>query len=411
MTTIESPTVEQASERAAVSAPRTGRSLGGSVLSVLTGPGRVVVVLVIIAVIFQSLNSAFLLPGNLSNLVLQVIPTALISVGIVLVLLLGEIDLSAGAVSGLAGAVLAVALTQGGMPAVAAIGVAVLAGAIIGLAQGIAVVALKLPSFIVTLAGLLAWQGGQLAVLGGNGTINLANPTIVGISSRFLPAGVTIGMLAIGLVVYAVLQYRRRGEQRGAGVEVESLRATSLRVVGVAVVAVCVTGVLLADRGVPVSFAILVAIILGINYILTGSRTGRHLIAVGGNAESARRVGINVTRMKIGAFAAGSALAAAGGVLAASRLQAATQSAGGSDLLLLAIAGPVIAGVSLFGGRGSVWAALIGAVVIGAISNGMDLLGLDASVKYIVTGGVLFLAVATDALSRIRRAKSGGSRQ
>ncbi|WP_108610424.1 ABC transporter permease [Aminobacter sp. MSH1] len=371
------------------------------------GPARIGLALILIAVIFQSLNQNFLSPANLSNLILQIVPIAMISIGIVLVLLLGEIDLSAGAVSGLAGAILAVSMVKWGWHPYASIATALLVGATIGFLHGLAIVSLRLPSFIVTLAGLMAWQGAQLLTLTGKGTIIVRAPEVVSLATVFLPHFVSIGGVAIVLAAYAFLQFARRVEQRNAGVEVEALARLLLKVVGVSVLTVVVLAVLLMDRGVPVGFLVVISTILLINYVLAGSSYGRHLLAVGGNSESARRVGIPVNRIKVAAFAAGSTLAAAGGILAVSRLQAATQSAGGSDLLLLAIAGPVIAGVSLFGGRGSVWGALVGAILIGGISNGMDLLGLDASIKYLITGGVLFLAVALDALARMRRLRLG----
>ena len=390
--------------------PRTNRSVGDAwrgLLNLAAGPLRVVLVLVVIAVTFQLLNPNFLNAANLSNLLLQIVPIGLISVGVVIVLLLGEIDLSVGAVSGLAGAVLGVTLVNKGWNVVLAILAALLVGAIIGALQGSAIVALQLPSFIVTLAGLLTWQGAQLWVLGGGGTINVNNKFIVNLSNYFLPDWLSITLLIVGIAIYAALQFTRRIQQQKAGVEVETARTAALRIIGVAVVAAVVAAVLFADRGVPLAFIILLTVILLVNALITATRWGRHLVAVGGNAESARRVGIKVTRVKVVAFAMASTLAAAGGIMAVSRLQAATQGAGGNDLLLLAIAGPVIAGVSLFGGRGSVWGALIGSIVIGAIANGMDLLGLDASIKYIVTGIVLFLAVTLDALARIRRRKQG----
>jgi D-xylose transport system permease protein len=170
---------------------------------------------------------------------------------------------------------------------------------------------------------------------------------------------------------------------------------------------IAVVAVMNSDRGVPLAVLILVAFVAGMQYLATRTSFGRHVLAVGGNAEAARRAGINVTRIRITVFAIAGAMAAIGGILAASRLFAVNQSSGGSDLLLFAIAGPVIAGTSLFGGRGSVWSALLGALVIGSIANGMDLLALQSSVKFMVTGGVLVAAVIIDALARRQRQAAG----
>lgn len=379
--------------------------LGRVTLNLVLGPARVSLALILVAIIFQTLNDNFLRPINISNLLLQIVPIALISLGIVLVLIVGEIDLSVGAVSGLCGAILGTAVTTAGWSPYAAVALALGVAALIGALHGLAVVLLKLPSFIVTLSGLLAWQGAQLAVLNQDGTLIVNSPEIAALARYFIPLPVALTIVVASLMVYASMQLLRRREQQSAGVQVTGLFMVLLRIVGIAGITILVFVVLQADRGVALGFAILIALILFMNYVLTGSRPGRHLLAIGGNLESARRVGIKVNQLKVMAFIFCSMLAAAGGILAVSRLQAATQSAGGSDLLLLAIAGPVIAGVSLFGGRGSIWAALVGAVLIGAISNGMDLLGLPSPVKFIVTGLVLFLAVAVDAVAQLSRAR------
>ncbi len=331
--------------------------------------------LVVVAVVFQSLNSNFLSPRNLTNLGLQIAAMATISCGLVLVLLLGEIDLSAGAVSGLAAAVMAVS----GLPGPAAVALALLTGAAIGLFQGSWITRLGVPSFVVTLAGLLAWQGAQLAVLGPTGSYNLDDPFVVGLCATFLPPWAALGALPLALLA------------RGAW------RFVVLGLAG------AVAALFAFDRGIPLALLIVAGVIALTDLLVRRTRFGRHVLAVGGNTEAARRAGIRVALVRLAVFALASTLAALGGVLAASRLLAVNQSSGGGDLLLNAIAAAVIGGTSLFGGRGSVWSALSGALAIGAISNGMDLLGLASPVKFLVTGGVLLLAVTVDSVTKLRR--------
>lgn len=371
------------------------------------GSLRVIIVLAIIWTIFALANDRFLTAVNLSNLALQIAAVGTISVGVVLVLLLGEIDLSVGAVSGLAASVMAVLSVKHGWNPYLAIIAALGIGAAIGVFQGTVSTRLVIPSFVVTLAGLLMWQGAQLRVLGDTGTVNLSDPAITNIAGTFLApwVGWLVGIAAIaGIVGSALLNLQRR---RAAGLEAESMLGLVIRT-GAATIAIIVAVVVLnSDRGVPLALTILVGIVVVMNFVLTKTRFGRHIYAVGGDAEAARRAGIRVAALRTTVFALASTFAAFGGIIAASRLLAVNQSSGGSDLLLLSIAGPVVAGVSLFGGRGTVWAALLGALVIGSISNGMDLLAFQSSVKFMVTGGVLLLAVSLDAVARQRRQARG----
>ncbi len=368
---------------------------------------RVFIVLGLIWVVFQFENSHFLTAQNLTNLFLQITAVGLISVGVVFVLLLGEIDLSVGAVSGLAAAVVAVLSVKHNWSPYTAIAAGVVAGAVIGAAQGFLFTRFGIPSFVVTLAGLLTWQGALLKVLGSTGTVNLTDPKITGLANTFYSNTVSwiVGILAI--VVYAaatLIAWRRRVS---AGLADQDLRGPLVRVVIAAAATVGVILVFTSDRGLPLAVLILLAFVAGMEYTATRTRFGRHVFAAGGNAEAARRAGIRINAVRVAVFSIAGAMAATGGILAASRLFAVNQNSGGSDLLLLAIAGPVIAGTSLFGGRGSVWTALLGALVIGSISNGMDLLALDSSVKYMVTGGVLLVAVIVDALARRQRQAAG----
>jgi D-xylose transport system permease protein len=368
---------------------------------------RVVIGLALIWAIFQFQNDRFLSAENLTNLMLQITAIALISIGVVYVLLLGEIDLSVGAVSGLAAAVMAVLNVKHGWSPYLAIFVAVLVGTAIGLLQGWLFSRFGVPSFVVTLAGLLAWQGALLQVLGSTGSINLTDPKITGLANTFYSGATAWVFAAIAIAAYGAvlaLGYRRR---TAAGLDAQSPVALLVRFVLVAAVTVVAVAVLDSDRGVPLALLILLAFVVGMEFVARRTTFGRHVYAVGGSAEAARRAGIDVHRVRIAVFGIAGTMAAIGGIMAASRLLAVNQGSGGSELLLLAIAGPVIAGTSLFGGRGTVWTALLGALVIGSISNGMDLLALSSAVKFMVTGGVLLLAVIVDAIARQQRQASG----
>ncbi len=368
---------------------------------------RVVLGLALIWIIFQSQNDRFLSAENLTNLMLQITAIGLISVGIVYVLLLGEIDLSVGAVSGLAAAVMAVLNVKHGWSPYLAIVAAVLVGTAIGLLQGSLFSRFVIPSFVVTLAGLLAWQGALLQVLGSTGSINLTDPKITGLANTFYSDAVGWIFCAIVIATFAAVVLLGHRRRVAAGLAAESVPALVLRVVLVAAIAIVAVAILNSDRGVPLAVLILLAFVVGMEYVVKRTRFGRHVYAVGGSAEAARRAGIRVNGVRVAVFAISGSMAAIGGIMAASRLLAVNQGSGGSELLLLAIAGPVIAGTSLFGGRGSVWTALLGALVIGSISNGMDLLALSSAVKFMVTGGVLLLAVLVDAIARQQRQAAG----
>jgi D-xylose transport system permease protein len=368
---------------------------------------RVILGLALIWIIFQSQNDRFLTAVNLTNLMLQITAVGLISVGVVYVLLLGEIDLSVGAVSGLASAVMAVLNVKHGWNPYLAIVAGVLVGTAIGVFQGAVFTGFGIPSFVVTLAGLLAWQGALLYVLGDTGTINITDSKITGLANTFYSdaVGWTMVFIVIGVYTASTLwAWRRRVV---AGLTDRQLTGPIIRILVVAAAVIAAVAILNSDRGVPLAVLILVGFVAGMQYLATRTRFGRHVFAVGGSAEAARRAGINIHMIRIVVFAIAGSMAAIGGIMEASRLLAVNQSSGGSDLLLIAIAGPVIAGTSLFGGRGSVWSALLGALVIGSISNGMDLLALQSSVKFMVTGGVLLAAVIVDAIARRQRQAAG----
>src|SRR5215211_171788 len=404
MTTTPGAAAPPAAEAVEVPTPRVllRRFLQGDL-----GEVRVIIVIALIWAIFQLQEDRFLTATNLTNLVLQIAAVGLISVGVVLVLLLGEIDLSVGAVSGLCSAIMAVLSMKHGWSPYLAIAAGVLAGTAIGLFQGFVFNYFGVPSFVVTLAGLLAWQGFLLKVLGETGTVNLTDSKIVGLTSTFYSDAVGWIMAVVAIGAYAGTALMSRLRRVRADLPVPPVAGLVVRIAIVSAAVIVTVAVLNSDRGVPLAGLILVGFVVVFQYITTRTRFGRHIYAVGGNAEAARRAGISITRIRIAVFMLCSTMAAIGGIMAASRLLAVNQSSGASDLLLLAIAGPVVAGTSLFGGRGSVWTALLGALVIGSISNGMDLLALESSTKFIVTGGVLLAAVVVDAIARKQRLATG----
>jgi D-xylose transport system permease protein len=368
------------------------------------GSVRVLVGIAVIWTIFQIANDRFLSAINLSNLTLQIAATATISIGVVFILLLGEIDLSVGAVSGLAAGVMAVLTVQHGWAPLLGIFAALGVGAAIGFFNGLVITRFGVPSFVVTLAGLLAWQGALLYVLGDTGSVNLPPSIITDLTTTFFDAqtGWLIGAVAIGLYAASTLLARRR--RAAAGLEVGPITGTVVRLVAVAAAILVAIEILNQNRGVPLAVLIVIVLSVYFTFITERTRYGRHIFAVGGNEEAARRAGIRINVIKVSVFTLASTLAAFGGILAASRGLAVNQQSGTGDVLLLAIAGPVIAGTSLFGGRGFIWSALLGALVIGSISNGMDLLALDSDVKFMITGAVLLGAVTIDAVTQRRRA-------
>jgi D-xylose transport system permease protein len=368
---------------------------------------RVVLALVVIWAVFYFQEERFLSSVNLTNLTLQMTAVGLVSIGVVLVLLLGEIDLSVGAVSGLCAAIMAVLTVKQGWSPYLAIAAGVATGTVIGLFQGTMFTRFGIPSFVVTLAGLLAWPGAQLEVLGETGTVNITDPKIVGLTSTFYSDAFGWILALIAIVLTAALSLMGRQRRLKQGLSAPPIGLIAMRVGLVAAAVLIAVWILNDDRGVPLAALILVGFVLIFYYITTRTTFGRHIYAVGGNAEAARRSGIRVTRVRVIVFMIASSMAAIGGIMAASRLLAVNQSSGSGDFLLLAIAGPVIAGTSLFGGRGSVWHALLGALVITSISNGMDLLALQSSVKFMVTGAVLLAAVTIDAIGRQQRRAAG----
>jgi D-xylose transport system permease protein len=369
----------------------------------------IIVGLLIIAVVFQLQNDRFLTAGNFVNLMVQGAAYALVAMGIVFVLLLGEIDLSVGYVSGVAGVLTALLLLPDGstVPASVAILAALGSGVLIGTLHGLLITKIGIPSFVVTLAGLLAWNGVVLLLIGTRGTVVLQDSLVIGFANDFVPKGAAWILLLATVAAYALVQIHGLRLRARAGLENDPPLIVALRILGLFAALAAVVAIVNQDRGLPYVALLVGALLVFWTYILRRTRFGRHVYAVGGNAEAARRAGIDVARIRIVCFAICSLMAAVGGIVLASRLRSVDTDAGGGSILLYSIAAAVIGGTSLFGGRGHVKAALLGALVIASIDNGLGLIGLSAGTKFVVTGCVLLLAVAVDSLSRRGREQSG----
>jgi len=370
----------------------------------------IVVGLILIAIIFQSQNSQFLTAGNFVNLIVQMAAITIIGMGIVFVLLLGEIDLSVGYVSGVAGVTTALLMNPDGhnvFGAGPAIFVALAVGLSIGIGQGLIITKIGVPSFVVTLAGLLAWNGVVLLLIGDKGTVIIQNSVVVGFANDFLPAATAWIVLVAGIALYAGILMSGDRTRRKAGLPTEPIALYILRVGGLAVAGAVVVGFANQDRGIPYVFLVITGLYILWTFVLNRTRFGRHIYAVGGNAEAARRAGINVDNVKIACFGICSMMAALGGIVLASRLRSIDTNSGGGTILLYSIAAAVIGGTSLFGGRGHIKSAVLGALVIASIDNGLGLLGLSSGTKFVITGLVLLAAVAVDSFSRRGRAQAG----
>ncbi|MFM8999130.1 MAG: sugar ABC transporter permease [Actinomycetota bacterium] len=372
----------------------------------------IVIGILAIVVVFGILDSRFFLERNFTNLLLQLAAVATIAIGIVFVLLIGEIDLSAAFVSAVGAVVMTLLLRPGdpGWPWWASILAALAITTTIGFLHAIVITKAGVPSFVVTLAGLLTWSGVVLVLttqFSTAGTIRIQDTTVVGIANQFLTpmAGWIVGLLvAVG---FGAAQFRFAQIRREGGLEAKPVSLIALQVLGVAIATLAAVGYANRDRGVPTVTLILLVFLVIWSFVASRTRFGRHVYAVGGNAEAARRAGINVDRVRIAVFMISSFMAGVGGIILASRLRSVATNTGGGNLLLNAIAAAVIGGTSLFGGKGRVIAALLGAIVIASIENGMNLLGLASGTKFVITGLVLLAAVLVDALSKRRRSARG----
>jgi D-xylose transport system permease protein len=293
------------------------------------------------------------------------------------------------------------------LPTLIALVLAIAAGAAIGMLQGIIITKVGVPSFVVTLAGLLGWNGVVLLLIGSRGTVILQNDFVIGLANNFMAKEVAWILAVVCVALYAATQLARARSRHRLGLANDPVPILVLRVGGLALVLFVVVAVANQDRGIPWVLVLVGALFVFWNFVLRRTRFGRHVYAVGGNQEGARRAGINVDRIKIACFAICSMMAAIGGIILASRLRSVDTNSGGGQVLLYSIAAAVIGGTSLFGGRGHVKAALLGALVMMSIDNGLGLLGLSSGTKFVVTGGVLLLAVTVDSISRRAQASSG----
>lgn len=369
----------------------------------------VIVGLLLISVVFSTLNPVFLAPNNLANLLFDAAAVGFIALGVVCVLLLGEIDLSIGSMSGLASAITGVLWVNSGLPLPLTILAVLLTGATVGLIYGFLRNQFEMPSFVATLAGLLALLGLQLYLLGPTGSINMpfTSPLVRFGQLLIMPAWLSYLVAVIPGVLIVIGASRTNAQRAAANLSSTSMSVPLTKAVVLTALLVFAVFYLEQGRGVPWMFGVFVLFVAALNYALTRTKWGRSMFAVGGNAEAARRSGINVKRIRLSAFVVCSTFAALGGVFAAARLASASQQAGTGDVNLNAIAAAVIGGTSLFGGRGSAWSALLGVLVIMAISNGLTLLNLSSSLRYMITGAVLAIAVIVDSLARRSRASHG----
>jgi D-xylose transport system permease protein len=369
----------------------------------------VVIGLVLISTVFSILNPIFLAPNNLVNLLFDAAAVGLIALGVVCVLLLGEIDLSIGSMSGLGSALMGVLWVNSGIPLPLAIVAVAVTGALVGALYGFLRNQFEMPSFVATLAGLLALLGLQLYILGPTGSINMpfTSPLVRFGQILIMPAWLSYCLAVVPGAMIVFGSMRTNTQRRAANLSASGLSVAIAKAVVLTVALIFAVFYLEQGRGVPWMFGIFVLFVVMLDYALVRTKWGRSMFAVGGNSEAARRSGINVQRIRISAFVVCSTFAALGGVFAAARLASASQQAGTGDVNLNAIAAAVIGGTSLFGGRGSAWSALLGVLVIMAISNGLTLLNLSSSLRYLITGAVLAIAVIVDSLARRSRANSG----
>jgi D-xylose transport system permease protein len=370
----------------------------------------IVVGLALIVAFFYSKNERFLDAGNFTNLMTQMAGVTTIAIGVVFVLLLGEIDLSIAYVSGVAGVIVAQLQVPDGsweVKGVVAIGIAVILTALIGGLQGSFVAFIGVPSFVVTLAGLLFWQGVIPYRIGEAGVIIIEDNTINNVANYFFSDGVGLLIAGIATGLFAVTTLSGALGRRRHGIRTDNLVLVGAKLAFVAVVMFGAVIWANRERGFPLAFVLVLILLVFWTWVAERTTFGRHVYAVGGNAEAARRSGIDVARIRLYVFMISGLMAGFGGVILAARLNSVDFNAGGGTLLLDAIAAAVIGGTSLFGGRGRVISALLGALVISTLGNGIDLLGYSSSIKFMVTGAILLAAVTLDAVSRRRLERAG----
>ncbi len=368
----------------------------------------VAVTLTVIWIVFYALNPIFVSPRNISFLFLQIAVIGTIALGVLFVLLIGEIDLSIAVTAGVCAATVGVLVARQGWAPLAAIALALAVGVAIGAFQGFFVAVVGVPSFVVTLAGLLGLQGAMLLILGRAGSVSVTDPLIRSLATTYLPqvAGWALAVVIVGL--FAASQLRQRLRRQAAGLTTSSISGLAARIGAAALLVGVVVAMLNAYRGIPLPSAILVSLVALFAYVCKRMRFGRSLYAIGGNAEAARRAGIEVAWVRIAAFALCSALCAFAGIVGAARFASVSYVAfAGGPLLLESIAAAVIGGATIFGGRGTPWGVLLGALVMGSLSNGLDLMQAGTGTKLAVAGVILLLAVTGDAVSQRGRLATG----
>jgi D-xylose transport system permease protein len=370
----------------------------------------IVIGLALIVAFFYTKNENFLTAGNFTNLMTQMAGVTTIAIGVVFVLLLGEIDLSIAYGAGVAGVIVAQLQVPDGhweVKGILAIAIAVTITALIGMVQGSFVAYVGVPSFVVTLAGLLFWQGVILYRIGEAGVIIIEDTRINDVANYFFSDRAGLLIAAIGSGLFALSTLAGVVGRRRHGIHTDNLVLVVAKLVFVG--AVLFGAVIWAnkERGFPLAFVLVIILLVFWTWVAERTTFGRHVYAVGGNAEAARRAGINVARIRVYVFMISGLMAGFGGVILAARLNSVDLNAGGGTLLLDAISAAVIGGTSLFGGRGRVISALLGALVISTVGNGIDLLGYSSAIKYMVTGAILLAAVTLDAVSRRRLERAG----
>ena len=366
--------------------------------------------LIALCAVFTTMSSSFLTPGNFANLLTQAAGVIVIAMGLIFVLLLGDIDLSAGYSAGVSGAVLVILVTNHHWSWAPALAVSIAAGVVMGLVIGWLVSYLGIPSFVVTLAMFLAFQGILLLLAGEGGTIPISDNTVLAIENSNMKPLISWAFYIGASALYVLSGLRKIAVRRKAGLKTELIQLWVFKTVGL--LALCGAAVLALNaersnnvkivslKGIPDVVPLILGILVVGTFFLSRTSYGRHLYAVGGNAEAARRSGINVKQVRLMAFVICSALAAIAGLIFVSRANSVSPTTGGNATLLYAVGAAVIGGTSLFGGKGKMRDAILGGLVVAVIDNGMGLLGYSAGIKYIVTGLVLLVSAGVDALSR-----------
>jgi len=366
--------------------------------------------LVVLCAVFTVMSPTFLTPINFANLLTQAAAVIVIAMGLIFVLLLGDIDLSAGYASGVCGAVMTILVTNHGWPWYWAFGLSIIVGVALGTSIGWLVAYLGIPSFVVTLAAFLGFQGLLLLLAGEGGTIPMTQPTVLKIENSNISVTNSWIFFVVCAVLYVLSGLRKMQLRRKQGLKVELMQLWVLKTASL--LALCAFAVyvlnlersnnpkLISLKGTPYIVPVILLILVVGTFFLQRTAFGRHLYAVGGNAEAARRAGINVKRVRTMAFVICSGMAAVAGLIFASRQNSISPTTGGSSTLLYAVGAAVIGGTSLFGGKGKLRDAILGGLVVSVIDNGMGLLGYAAGIKYIVTGFVLLISAGVDAISR-----------